>query len=227
MTFLTRKTGIFASLLLASPLLFLPAIGCEVKVCEPDDEDCGVVDIEDDSDDDTEGSAGSAAGGAGDSQVQGGAGGMDNDSGDSALVLLDCHEEGVVSGRPGDTSPTVEMADEDYECQACAERLCADQLSDCYAEGPNSVCLYGTTTLMDDGGESSCMLDCFLDLEDDLSLSELDVSDCAARCGSNECDADQASSVTQDLMRCLLDTEGNDPDELGCVTECGLDVFLD
>ena len=231
--FLKSKTVLFSAALVVSPLLFSAAIGCEVKVCDNDDPECGVSDRDDD-DLDESGAAGSSSDESDNSSSAAGSGGSSSSDSSSfdqgsteAELILDCHAEGEVNGTPGDTSPTVGMEEEDYECQACAERLCAEQLSNCYAEGPYSVCLYGTTTLMDDGGESSCMLDCFLDLEDDLSLSEFDVSDCAARCASNECESEQASVVTQDLMRCLLDTEGNDAEELGCVAECGLDLYLD
>jgi hypothetical protein len=208
----------------------LGGIACEVNVCSQDDEDCevGSVGDSDDGGDSSAGSAGSAGSGNVDDQddaspLSGPEGGA---SDVIALPELDCHEEGVVSGTLGDTSPTVEMTDRDYECQECAERLCEEQLAACYATGPDSVCLSGTTSLMEDSGEAGCMLACFLELGDELTLLDVDVNECAAQCGATECASESASSVTQDLMRCFLDTSETDSEELGCVAECGLDINL-
>jgi hypothetical protein len=215
---------LLTALLSLSLPIYLGSLACEVKVCDDDDTDCGVVDRDP--------SGGSTGIGGAESMGAAGAGEEPMGQAGAASLIeaeepgLDCHENGKISGTLGDTSPVDDESDEDYACQECAERLCSEELAKCYATGPDSVCLYGTTSLMDDTGEVGCMLTCFLELEDDFTLLEIDVEECASQCGATECTSQTASLVTQDLMRCFLDTSGTDPEELGCVAECGLDIYL-
>ncbi len=221
---LTSRPLIIAIFSVLLPIA-IASTACEVSVCSEDDDDCEFGDSEF-----GEGSAGSSANGgssSSDSVADPSVGGssqmnLAEGSSGSAGTLLDCHEEGAVQGTPGETSPTVSEEDRDYDCQECAERLCATELADCYASGPDSVCLSGTTPLMDGGGEFGCMFECFVDLGDDFAMAEEDVVDCAQQCASNECEGEAATAVTQDLMRCLLDTQGQDESGLGCNEACDL-----
>ncbi|MCH2110809.1 MAG: hypothetical protein MK135_15935 [Polyangiaceae bacterium] len=146
---------------------------------------------------------------------------------DAAQDSIDCHVDGVVQGTPGDASPTVDMGDPDYECQACAQELCASEMQDCYAYGPDSTCVWGTRTDTEElGGEIACMLNCFTELDDlgEFAFSELDVQECAERCGSSEC-AGSASSITQAAAACLINADGQGSSSYGCAEECAIAVI--
>ncbi len=153
----------------------------------------------------TGGQGGEATGGAGT--------GGDGTGGVSAD--LDC--DATVDGTPASTEADPNNPD---ECTECAKELCANEFADCFAEGPDHACGWGEDGT-NDTGEFAAMLGCLDGRVEsgDFVGDDTDVDECAADASVPvaACDSDEASSVTQDLARCVLGTTGG----AGCQAECG------
>lgn len=165
------------------------------------------------------GAGGAAAGGQG-GAASGGSSSGGSVGGETATGgtgdRVDCQEDGEAEG----TFKGVEMPD---SCTTCLEDLCGEVWETCNAADPSAACRWGSTSfVVGDGtavGEFDCMLACFDELGEDFIGDDYDVEQCAAQCGSAECDASQAGPVAVSLAECLIDTE----DDLdGCQAECGL-----
>ena len=149
-----------------------------------------------------------SSGGSGGSGVagEGGAalGGQAGSGTGSSSATLDCQVDGSADGTPGSCEPQSSSGDANYDCEACVQELCCSEFEACNASDPVTACRFGSTLY--DGqaieGEFDCLLDCMRTsgyLGDEYELNE-----CAASCGSAECNPDESGPAATDLMGCML-----------------------
>ncbi len=156
-----------------------------------------------------EGGAGSGSGGAstGGSAATGGDGGAGG-----APVTFDCQEDSTAVGTLASTEPDAG----DDACTACQKSVCGESYAVCNASDPETGCRYGSTSYdgMAIDGEWDCIDSCMV--ATGAAFDEGEVEDCAALCGSAQCDSTSAGPVATELMKCMILGNGGDD----CYDEC-------
>lgn len=175
----------------------------------------------------------SSGGGKNPTGGTGGTGGTDGTGGTKPEPEpLDCQEDGQAEGTPGSCEPTADEDDDNYACQECVASLCCEEFEACNASKPATACRYGATKYLDPDneaieGEFDCIFQCLTDLRNDPNSGYIafddDLDDCAAQCGSLECDDSKAGPAAFNLSACMLGISLSPENAAGCQMECGLD----
>ncbi len=149
----------------------------------------------------------------------GGLGGLGGASGGTAP--LDCQEDGTPAGTPGSCEPG-EPDSVNYECESCVQQFCCSEREACEATKPRTACRWGATLLEGEPieGEFDCMLACLRNLPpEDFLGDEYNVEECAAQCGSAQCNEAEAGPAAKNLITCMLGINNEDY-PLGCQEAC-------